>query len=167
MDRIALIGVGASTLADRLVADGYRNIDAVDLSGIALQQLSVRLHEQHGAVVPGVRYLEADATKVRFDGAVDVWHDRATFHFLVDPEDQRAYVARAEESVRPGGHLILAGFSEQGPLQCSGLDVARHSEADIDSLFGESFEVVDRFVTTHVTPWGSDQSFLTSTMRRT
>lgn len=35
--------------------------------------------------------------------SVDLWHDRAAFHFLVDPDDVRRYVELAHRAVTPGG----------------------------------------------------------------
>lgn len=165
-DRIALIGVGASALVSRLVETGYRNIDAIDLSANALEQLRLRLTAQFETSDVGVRFVESDVLEVEFDEPVDLWHDRATFHFLIDESDQIAYVASASRSVRSGGHLILAGFSATGPQQCSGLDVARHTPDSIDRLFAGSFGLVDRFDETHTTPWGAEQSFMYSLFRR-
>ena len=69
----------------------------------------------------------ADVREVRFDGPVDVWHDRAVFHFLTDPADRARYVAQVLKSVKTGGHVIVAAFGPGGPLQCSGLDVVRYA----------------------------------------
>jgi SAM-dependent methyltransferase len=154
-DRVALIGVGASSLALDLVGAGYTSLDAVDLSGAALDQLKLRL----GAESDAVRFVTADAREVRFEAKVDLWHDRATLHFLNDPLDQAQYVARASEAVRLGGHLIVATFGADGPEQCSGLPVTRHTPESLEALFADSFDLVDSFDVVHTTPWGSTQAF--------
>ena len=149
------MGAGASALILDLVQRGYQSIDAVDLSSAALDQLVGLL----GGDAAKVRCVCADVREARFDGPIDVWHDRATFHFLTAPEDQAEYVHRVSEAVPVGGHVVLATFSEVGPEQCSGLPVARHSVAALCQLFGESFELVDSFEREHITPWGAPQSF--------
>jgi ubiquinone/menaquinone biosynthesis C-methylase UbiE len=166
-DRVALIGVGASTLVLKLVAAGYSDINAVDVSGQALQQLRGQLIERFGTDDVGVRFIEADVRTVSFEDQIDLWHDRATFHFLVGEADQEAYVDRAARAVRSGGHVILAGFSAEGPQHCSGLDVARHTGEGIDRLFAGSFTLIDRFDEIQETPSGAGQSFTYSLMRRT
>ena len=73
-----------------------------------------------------VQWLVADVTTAKLPAhAFDVWHDRAVFHFLTSTEDRNAYVAQVLHSVKPGGHVILATFADDGPLQCSGLPVMR------------------------------------------
>lgn len=156
------MGAGASALVLDLVQHGYRSIDAVDLSSAALHQLAERLGDDAATV----RYACADVRDVGFDGPIDVWHDRATFHFLTAPDDQATYVQRVHEAVRAGGHVVLATFSEVGPEQCSGLPVVRHSVATLCGLFGESFELIDSFEREHTTPWGATQAFIHALLRR-
>ncbi len=162
-DRVALVGVGASRLVDDLLAHGYNSIDAVDLSQDALDQLRIRLGER----ASGIRFVAADVRAVSFDSPIDVWHDRATLHFLTEPADQAAYAARAIEAVRAEGHVILATFSPNGPEQCSGLNVVRHSPSSLVDLFGHGFELIDSFEETHLTPWAFEQAFLYAVFRRT
>ena len=160
--RVAVIGAGASALVLDLVQRGYQSLDAVDLSAAALEQLAGLL----GNVAQSVHYVCADVRDVHFDGPIDVWHDRATFHFLTAPADQAMYVQRVREAVPVGGHVVLATFSEVGPDQCSGLPVVRHSVASLCDLFGESFELVDSFERQHTTPWGAPQAFTHALLRR-
>jgi SAM-dependent methyltransferase len=160
--RVVAIGAGASALIPDLLRHGYESIDAVDLSAAALTQLNRML----GDDADRVRTMCADAREVHFDGLVDVWHDRATFHFLTAPADQDAYVCRAANAVAPGGHVVMAGFSPAGPEQCSGLPVARHSRDDLCALFGAHFELVESCCCDHITPWGSTQNFLHALLRR-
>lgn len=160
--RVAIIGAGASALVLDLVQRGYQSIDAVDVSAAALDQLAARLGNDSGRV----RYVCADVREVRFDGSIDVWHDRATFHFLTSCDDQARYVQRVCDAVPTGGHVVLATFSEMGPEQCSGLPVVRHSVAALCGLFGESFELIDSLDREHTTPWGAPQAFTHVLFRR-
>ena len=161
-NRVALIGAGASALVLDLVQHGYRSIDAVDLSRAALDQLAERLGHTDGVV----RFVCGDVLDLVFDDQVDVWHDRATFHFLVDPDDQAEYANRAAAAVRPGGHLIIATFAANGPQHCSGLPIARHSAAALSVRFAEGFDLIEAFGHDHVTPWGDVQPFTYAIFRR-
>lgn len=155
LDRVALIGVGASSLALDLVDSGYSSIEAVDLSSEALRQLKLRLGDRS----EGVRFVTSDVREVRFEGQVDLWHDRATLHFLNDALDQSQYAARAAEAVRRDGYLIVATFGANGPEQCSGLPVTRHTPSSLATLFAGSFDLRESFDVVHTTPWGSTQAF--------
>lgn len=161
-DRIAVIGAGASSLIVDLVALGYHSIDAVDISAAALAQLRQRL----GVNAAIVRFVCSDVRVVTFDAPVDIWHDRATFHFLTDPADQQSYARIAATAIRAGGYLIVATFAEDGPTQCSGLDVSRYSAAALGAVFASDFDVVDAMHRDHVTPSGATQRFVHLVLRR-
>lgn len=115
------VGGGASTLVDDLLANGYTDLTVLDLSAAALAAARNRL----GARASAVRWIEADTTKANLPpNRYDIWHDRAVFHFLTSAEDRAAYVQAVFDSVKPGGHVIVATFAEDGPNQCSGLYTA-------------------------------------------
>ena len=160
--RVAIIGAGASGLVLDLVQHGYRSIEAVDLSRGALDQLGERLGDAAGVV----RLVCADVLDLVFDGQIDVWHDRATFHFFTDADDQSEYANRVTAAVKPGGHLIIATFAEHGPEHCSGLPVARHSAAALRVRFAEGFDQIEAFGHDHITPWGDVQPFTYAIFRR-
>ena len=156
------MGAGVSALIPALIADGYRSIDAVDLSDAALGQL----HDALGPDAASVRFIQGDIRTVTFDVPIDVWHDRATFHFLTSPDDQTTYATNAAMAIRPGGHLVLATFSPTGPEQCSNMDVARWGSDGLAAHFGDHFVLVDAFEREHRTPWGAPQSFTHALLRR-
>jgi hypothetical protein len=90
----------------------------------------------------------------------DVWHDRAVFHFLTDAEDRRRYVSAVDHAVKPGGHVIVATFGPHGPLQCSGLDIARYTPEQLYGEFGGSYALQRSITENHVTPTGKHQEFI-------
>ena len=161
-DAIAIVGAGSSTLVGELVAAGYSSIIAIDIAQAALDQLRTNLGD--GAAV--VQLLRADARHVQLPHPVKLWHDRATFHFLTDPADQKAYAATAARAVGPGGYLVMAEFAPDGPSSCSGLTVARHSVASLKSLFADEFELAESFEQDHTTPSGAVQRFVHVVMIR-
>jgi 2-polyprenyl-3-methyl-5-hydroxy-6-metoxy-1,4-benzoquinol methylase len=156
------VGGGSSRLVDGLVDQGYTNLSVLDLSSAALAYAQERLRNRAGMV----DWIQADVTEYPFDGSFDVWHDRAVFHFLVDPADRGHYVERLEAAVRPGGHAILATFSLDGPEQCSGLPVQRYSAESMSLALGLGFEAVSFEEEAHLTPSGVTQHFLYGHFRR-
>jgi ubiquinone/menaquinone biosynthesis C-methylase UbiE len=157
------VGGGASTLVDDLVANGYTDLTVLDLSGAALATARKRL----GAQESKVRWIEADVTKADLPAnRYDIWHDRAVFHFLTDPADRAAYVQTVLRSLKPGGHVIVATFGEDGPLQCSGLPVMRYSADELHDQFGAAFMLLDHRKEEHHTPSGAVQQFVYCYCRR-
>ncbi|WP_294765939.1 class I SAM-dependent methyltransferase [uncultured Rhodoferax sp.] len=155
--RVIDVGGGASTLVDDLLARGYQDVTVLDLSAAALAVARAR----QAPMEARAHWLEADVTTVALpEHAFDVWHDRAVFHFLTRPEDRRAYVAQVLHSVKPGGHVIVATFADDGPLQCSGLPVMRYAPEGLHAEFGAPFKLVAHQREAHTTPWGSAQQFV-------
>lgn len=151
------VGGGASTLVDDLLRHKYSNVSVLDLSGAALAAVKARL----GEAASKVNWLEGDITKVSLPvHTFDVWHDRAVFHFLTDEADRQAYVETVLRSVKPGGHVIVATFAEDGPLQCSGLPVMRYSPDELHAEFGAPFTLVQHEREEHHTPFGTVQQFV-------
>jgi ubiquinone/menaquinone biosynthesis C-methylase UbiE len=151
------VGGGTSTLADDLLANGYTNLTVLDLSAAALAAARSRL----GAGAANVRWIEADITKADLPAhQFAVWHDRAVFHFLTSPEDRAAYVQAVFRAVKPGGHVIVATFAEDGPDRCSGLPVMRYSADGLHAEFGESFKLLRHEKEAHHTPAGKVQQFV-------
>jgi ubiquinone/menaquinone biosynthesis C-methylase UbiE len=157
------VGGGASTLVDDLLANGYTDLSVLDLSAAALTAAQMRL----GLQASKVQWIEADVTKVNLpDYRFDVWHDRAVFHFLTSAEDRAAYVQTVFRAVKPGGHVIVATFAEDGPNQCSGLPVVRNRADELHAEFGEAFALLSHRKEAHHTPSGTVQQFVYCYCRR-
>ncbi len=151
------VGGGASTLVDDLASEGFSDLTILDLSGAALTVARQRLGKRADAV----HWMEGDITHAEFPvHCFDIWHDRAVFHFLTAPADRQAYVERVMRSVRPGGHVIVATFAEDGPEKCSGLPVMRYQPESLHAEFGDAFLLVAHEKEVHHTPFGTDQQFV-------
>jgi SAM-dependent methyltransferase len=151
------VGGGASMLVDDLLHEGYSNLSVLDLSTAAL----AKAKERTGGNASGVTWIEADITQATLpENAYDVWHDRAVFHFLTDPEERQAYVQAVLRSVNPGGHVIVATFAEDGPTKCSGLPVQRYRAETLHAEFGASFMLIQHEAEAHQTPFGTVQQFV-------
>jgi SAM-dependent methyltransferase len=151
------VGGGEATLVDDLLDSGYDDITVLDISEKALGVAQHRLGERAAKVT----WLAVDALTANLPlQAYDVWHDRAVFHFLTNPELRQAYVAQVLRVLRPGGFAIVGTFGPQGPEQCSGLPVARYDANELHGEFGGRFVLVDNSIDVHTTPWGSSQQFV-------
>ena len=151
------VGGGASTLVDDLLAQGYRRVTVLDLSEAALAAARARL----GARADEVTWLAGDITQVELPRhAYEVWHDRAVFHFLTTRAEREAYVDAVLRAVKPGGHVIVATFAEDGPEKCSGLPVVRYSADGLHAEFGAPFTLLQQEREEHHTPFGTVQKFI-------
>ncbi|WP_018865239.1 class I SAM-dependent methyltransferase [Thioalkalivibrio sp. ARh3] len=160
---IADIGGGASVLVDELLAEGYRHLTVFDLSGVALEKARERIGERAEAVT----WQEADVLDYAFPkDALDIWHDRAVFHFLTGADQRAAYVRHMQHALRPGGHVVIGTFALDGPKQCSGLPVQRHSPETLQEAFGPAFALVMSRREVHVTPGGTEQPYNWCVFRR-
>jgi len=156
------IGGGASRLVDCLVARGFTHLTVLDISAASLEVARLRL----GEAADKVRWIVADVTKWAPAQSFDIWHDRAAFHFLVDPADRAAYVACMKKAVPVGGHIVIGTFAIDGPEKCSGLPVCRYDAAGLAEQFGEGVELVTARRQDHTTPWNSGQRFQFCLFRR-
>lgn len=156
------IGGGASRLVDALVEKGFMDLTVLDLSGAALASAKQRI----GAKSDKVSWISADITVWTPTRTFDVWHDRAAFHFLTEPADQAAYIARLRGALRQGGFAIIGTFAPDGPEKCSGLHVCRYDSASLQVVLGPSFALIDSRRHDHTTPWGALQKFEFSTFQR-
>src|SRR5258708_15634599 len=156
------IGGGASRLVDALVERNVGQITVLDVSAAALDVAKQRL----GDKAADVEWVVADVTSWQPSKTYDLWHDRAAFHFLVDPADQSAYVARLKKAVKAKGWAIIGTFALDGPEKCSGLPIVRYDAASLSAILGADFNLIDTRRHDHTTPWGAVQRFQFSTFRR-
>jgi len=157
------VGAGVSVLQQALVTVGYTDLTAIDISGTALEAAQAAW----GDGANKVRWIEGDILDVGLPEAhFGLWHDRAVFHFLIEVEAREAYLRQLRHALRPGGHVILATFAEDGPSKCSGLEVQRYSTASLSDELGADFDPVDAHQEEHRTPGGSTQRFQYLVCRR-
>ena len=157
------IGGGASVLVDDLLARGRHQLTVLDLSAAALASARRRL----GPRAEDVAWIEGDITTVALPfHAYDLWHDRAVFHFLTTAQQRQAYVEAVLHAVKPGGHVIVATFAEDGPSHCSGLPVVRYSPHGLHAEFGAPFTLLRHEEEVHRTPRGGLQKFIYCACRK-
>ena len=156
------VGGGDSRLVDHLAARGLDCLAVLDVSSAALGRARARM----GAAAAVPTWIEADVTGEWMLKPMDIWHDRAAFHFLTAPEDRAAYRSHLVQILKPDGAAIIATFAPDGPETCSGLPVVRYSPETLARELGSLFELLESVHHVHTTPWGATQSFQYSRFRR-
>ncbi|HCW07962.1 MAG TPA: SAM-dependent methyltransferase [Cytophagales bacterium] len=157
------IGAGESKLVDRLLDEGFTDITVLDISETAIQKTKQRLGDKANKI----NWVVSDVTEFQTNKKFDVWHDRATFHFLTTTEQVNKYLTRAIESVKDKGFLTIGTFSENGPTKCSGLDIKQYSESTLQQQLRRGFEKIKCVLEDHLTPFNTLQNFLFCSFRRT
>ena len=153
------VGAGKSMLLPTLLANGYENLTHVEWSGVASQHLQLKL----GGQASGIKWFIGDLFDWQPEEAIDLWHDRAVFHFQTDAESISNYLRVLHQSVRPGGYALLSTFHLDGPEKCSGLPVMRYDAssllATLNSYDGSGWEEINNTVWSHYSPSGVEQKF--------
>ena len=156
------MGAGTSRLVDHLLEEGYREITLWDISGEALQLTRKRLADRAGEIT----WIEADITEFEPVEEYDLWHDRAVFHFLTEASDRKRYRTALDRGLKPGGHLIMAAFSQEAPRKCSGLKVRRYSPESLQREIREDFDLLETVEEIHLTPVNKKQKYVYCRFRR-
>jgi len=154
------IGGGDSKLVDYLLAEGFTNITVLDISSRALDRTKERLGEN----AEKIKWVVSDITEFQPTTTYDVWHDRATFHFLTTSEQIEKYIDIARKSVT--GYLIIGTFSDSGPKKCSGLDIRQYTEQALTTELQNGFDKLTCITEDHTTPFGTTQNFLFCSFKR-
>lgn len=154
--KIIDIGGGDSYLIDNLLELGYTNLYLLDISENAI----VRIKNRLGKKAEKVTFIVSDIIDFQPQTTFDVWHDRASFHFLTNENDIVTYKRLVSNSIATNGFLFIGTFSESGPLKCSGLEITQYSEAKFEAIFGTDFDKISCFEENHQTPFDTTQNFI-------
>ena len=160
------VGAGATTLVDELLKSGYTNIIASDLSREALEKLKSRLGIE---LSKKARWIIDDLTNseelVHLE-PVDLWHDRAVLHFFNEKSEQANYFELINNTVKPGGYVIIAVFGLEGATSCSGLPVHRYDQHMLQERLGEKFKLLEAFDYTYTMPSSETRAYIYTLFRR-
>jgi hypothetical protein len=137
------------------VAHGLDCVAVLDVSGAALARAKARI----GSAAEALTWIESDVAADWSLKPMDIWHDRAVFHFLTDAETRARYRAHLMQTLRTRGTAIIATFAPDGPDTCSGLPVTRYSPEALAAELGGQLCLVESVRHLHRTPWGTTQAF--------
>lgn len=152
------VGNGSSTLIDDLIAKGYTNLIASDISSVALTSAKERL----GSDAEKVQFIEDDltnATKLN-SLSVDLWNDRAVLHFFLKKEEQQAYVDLMKQIIKSKGYAIIATFALNGAEKCCGLPLQRYNAQKLQELLGNCFRLIETFDYVFMNPYGGERPYV-------
>jgi len=150
------IGGGESKLVDFLIEEGYTDLTVLDISEKALERTKLRL----GSRAAAIQWIVCDITEFQPQRKYDVWHDRATFHFLTTQEQINKYFLLASHCISDKGYMIIATFSENGPTKCSGLPIRQYTEMNLTDIVSYWFKRIRCTTEDHKTPFQTTQNFL-------
>ena len=154
------IGGGDSKLVDFLLDEGFEDITVLDISAKALEKAKQRL----GDLADKVKWIVSDITEFEPPTTFDLWHDRATFHFLTNKEQITRYMNTARKAVK--GYLTIGTFSDNGPKKCSGLDIKQYNEQTLTAELQNGFDKIRCITEDHITPFNTTQNFLFCSFKR-
>jgi hypothetical protein len=158
--KIIDIGGGDSKLVDYLLDEGFENLTVLDISAQALEKAKQRLGDR----AKKINWVVSDITEFQPETVYDVWHDRATFHFLTKSEQVAKYMDIARNSV--SGFLTIGTFSDTGPEKCSGLPIKQYNEEKLTAELKNGFHKVRCITEDHTTPFDTTQNFLFCSFKR-
>lgn len=158
--KIIDIGGGDSKLVDFLIEEGFENITVLDISAKAIEKAKARL----GAKAEKVNWIVSDITEFETNETFEVWHDRATFHFLTSEEQIEKYMKTARKSVSK--YLTVGTFSENGPKKCSGLEIKQYNEETLTAEMKNGISKIKCIIEDHTTPFETKQNFTFCSFKR-
>lgn len=164
-DNLLIVGAGATTLVDYLIRRNFTHIIANDISAFALDLLKKRL----GPLGDRVQWVQDDLTdpgQISLLEDVNLWHDRAVLHFLVNPKDQSTYFQLLRKVLKPLGYVIIAAFSLAGAKMCSGLPVKNYNSEMLEEGLGADFRLVESFDWIHTMPNGAERDYVYTLFQR-
>ncbi len=150
------VGGGDSLLVEELLKLGYTNITVLDISAAAIEKAKARL----GDAAVNIKWIVSDILDFTPAEKYHCWHDRATFHFLTSTADTEKYVQIANGAIAENGKIVVATFSTEGPLKCSGLPVKQYSESLLSQTLQRWFKKIRCITTDHLTPFNTIQNFI-------
>ncbi|CAM1353004.1 class I SAM-dependent methyltransferase [Tenacibaculum insulae] len=159
------IGVGSSILIDELLAKGYTNLIANDLSEKALKSLKERLGDKSSEVT----FLVDDITNTKQLHKlknVDLWNDRAVLHFFLKEEEQATYFKLLKQVVAINGFVIIAVFALDGAEKCCGLALKRYNSKMLQEKLGNEFKLIEEFKHTFVNPYDGKRPYIYTLFQR-
>lgn len=160
--RVIDIGGGESRLAAILLEKGYHNITVLDISQEAVDHARRQLGEKADLV----QWIVTDIADFQAEHPYDLWHDRATFHFMTTAHQVSRYLDHARTALAAGGYMVIGTFSDNGPDKCSGLTVRQYSETTLTNELNDGFHKIRCITEDHHTPFHTVQNFLFCSFKR-
>lgn len=131
------LGTGPGTQAIALADMGFEAVGS-DLSEAAIEKAQ--------ALSNNAIFIVDDILNTQLQPGFDYIFDRGCFHVL-PPETREKYAQTVSRLLNPNGYLFLKPFSVENPEWEVG--PYRFSKADLQDIFGNSFEIVSTIDTVY------------------
>lgn len=164
-DRILVVGAGATTLIDSLIADNFTNLIANDISKQGLETLKNRIGKKSNLVDWLVDDL-VNPQRLNQMQQVKLWIDRAVLHFFIDEVDQNQYFKLLNEMVSKNGFVILAEFNISSATKCSGLPIKQYDAEILTEKLGADFKLIQTFDYVYSMPSGDKRNYVYTLFNR-
>lgn len=164
-DSVVDVGGGDGVFTQTLLARGHDDLTVLDIADSALDAGRQRLGAHRDTVV----WIRADVRTWTPERSWRIWHDRAAFHFLTTDQDREEYRHALSLATAADSLVCVGTFADDGPTHCSGLPVARYTEADlVEVLRGDALDLepLSTAREVHRTPQGAEQHFVWALLRR-
>lgn len=159
-------GAGATSLINRLLEKGYKNIIINDIAATALAVLKKDLKNEK---VSNIQFIVDDLTKpttlLKLKD-IDIWHDRAVLHFFTEKHQQEAYFQLLKKVIKLNSYVILAQFNLKGAKKCCGLNVFNYNKEMLQEGLGENFKLLKSFDYTYTQPSGNTREYVYTLFKR-
>jgi SAM-dependent methyltransferase len=160
------VGSGTTTLLQRLLHNGFKNIAATDISDVALTKAKEGIKPEDATLI---NWIVDDITNPQYLldlGTVELWHDRTVLHFLTEENQRKGYLSTLKKLVNVGGNVIIAVFSLEGAKKCSGLDVVNYDHKIISKFLGNEFELLEHLLYLYIQPSGGKRPYVYTLFQR-
>ncbi len=156
------VGGGSSNLVIALFKDHFKSLSVLDVSQNALKRTAEKL----GGNAAKIQWIDTNVLDFNIEMKYNIWHDRAVFHFLTTKESVQKYKEVLVKHLKKGDYFLLATFSKEGPLKCSGLDITQYNIEELKLIFQDEFNPVESFFEDHNTPFDTIQNFIYSVWQK-
>jgi ubiquinone/menaquinone biosynthesis C-methylase UbiE len=162
--KIIDVGGGQSKLAECLYEQSLKELTILDISETALSKVKESLSLKFP--LNSINFIVSNITTAPLDNDFELWHDRAVFHFLTNPNDQKMYVDKLMSSLKNNGYFLISTFSKDGPKKCSNLEICQYDKDDLVSMFTD-LELIEFGTEDHLTPFKTVQNFTICLFKKT
>lgn len=159
-DIIFIAGAGTSTILNYMIDNDFSNIIANDISQLALDKLKQNLGI---AAENRVKFIADDLTNptaLNKLSNIALWYDRAVLHFFTKESERQNYFSLLKKILKPGGFVIIAEFSPDGPKKCNSLDTYNYDQNSIQQYLGADFTLIEFFNYTYHSPTGDPKAYI-------
>ncbi|HKJ06187.1 MAG TPA: methyltransferase domain-containing protein [Flavobacteriaceae bacterium] len=153
-------GAGATTLINKLIKKGYKNIIVNDIAANALADLKESIPDKNKSTINFIVDDLTNPTQLSKLKNIDLWHDRAVLHFFVEENQRQTYFNLVKQAVKVNGYVILAQFNLDGAKKCCGLDVYNYNKEMLQNYLGTNFKLLKAFDYTYTQPSGNTREYV-------